>query len=45
MIEEGLKEIYDSVIVYVLEFLKTGKKNEKNTPQNFMVAYRYEIKR
>lgn len=38
-IEEGLKEITNSVIQYVLEFLKTGVYRNKNTAA-YMTAYR-----
>lgn len=38
-IQDGLKKIDDSIIQYVLEFLKTGEFRNK-TPNAYMVAYR-----
>ena len=38
-IEDGLKQIHDSVIKYVLEFLRTGIFRNKTTDA-YMSAYR-----
>jgi hypothetical protein len=38
-IDEGLLQIHDAIIKYVLEFLKTGTFRNK-TPNAYMVAYR-----
>lgn len=38
-IEEGLQQIHDAIIKYVLEFLKTGVFRNK-TPNAYMIAYR-----
>lgn len=41
-IEEGLTQIHESVIKYVLEFLRTGVFRNKTTDA-YMSAYRYEF--
>lgn len=38
-IDEGLDQIYESIIKYVLEFLQTGTFRNK-TPNAYMIAYR-----
>jgi hypothetical protein len=38
-IDEGLQEIHSAIIIYVLEFLKTGVFRNK-TPNGYMIAYR-----
>lgn len=39
-IQEGLQQIHDAIIKYVLKFLRTGVFENKN-PNSYMLAYRY----